>query len=177
MKYIALLRGINVGGNKKVPMADLKKTFEILGFTNVKTLLNSGNVIFVSKETNVNSLKQQIEQRLEKTFGFVIPVIIRTHKEIQDLVVSDPFMSISATPEARLYITFLSEKSKNNLKLPYESENKDARILQVSNLEICSVVVLSPAKGTLDLMSFIEKEFGKNVTTRNWNTVVKLANL
>jgi len=76
-----------------------------------------------------------------------------------------------------LYVTFLSETSDTSLEIPYESPEKDLRILRASNHEICSVLILSQKRGTVDLMSFIEKEFGKNVTTRNWNTVKKLAAL
>jgi len=158
-------------------MSDLKKALESLGFNDIKTLLNSGNVVFMAKETTLSLLTQQIEKTLAKTFGFTVPVLIRTKKEIQELVDSQPFKAITVTPETRLYMTFLSEKPKSALKIPYESENKGFRILRVSDHEICSAVIPSPTNGTLDMMSFLEKEFGKNVTTRNWNTVVKLAAL
>jgi uncharacterized protein (DUF1697 family) len=177
MKYIAFLRGINVGGNKKVPMGDLKKMFEASGFTDVKTLLNSGNVVFSSDETEISAIKNSIEQSLIKKFGFAIPVIVRSQEKIKQLVEDSPFKHIEVTKDVRLYVTFLAETPKTSLKIPYESEDKALRILRVSNSEVCSLVVLSAIKGTLDLMGFIEKEFGKNVTTRNWNTVVKLVEL
>jgi len=177
MKYVALLRGINVGGNKKVPMTDLKKVFEELGFTDVKTLLNSGNVVFSTNKTEVSDLKKTIEQSLVKMFGFEIPVIVRPQEEMKRLVDENPFKTIEITPDIRLYVTFLAEAPSSHLKIPYESVTKDLRILAVTDSEVCSMVVLSRIKGTLDLMGFIEKEFGKNVTTRNWNTVVKLAKL
>jgi uncharacterized protein (DUF1697 family) len=177
MKYIAFLRGINVGGNKKVPMIDLKKSLESFDLTDVKTLLNSGNVVFETQEKEASLITQQIQQKLEKDFGFKIPVIIRTSEELQFLVATDPFRNITITPETRLYVTFSSEETKGNLKIPYESSEKDFGILQVSNANICSFLILSPKRGTIDLMRFIEKEFGKKVTTRNWNTVVKLASL
>lgn len=171
------LRGINVGAKTKVPMRDLKKALEDLGFTDVKTLLNSGNVVFSSTKKGLEVLTQQIEQKLENVFKFKIRVMVRTSDEIHSLVVSEPFKNIPVTPETRLYITFRADEAKSNLKIPYESPEKDFRILAVSKEEICSVLILSPKSGTVDLMSFIEKEFGKNVTTRNWNTVVKLAGL
>ena len=177
MTYIALLRGINVGGNKKVPMADLKKAFEALNFTNVKTLLNSGNVFFSSNETNVSKVTSSISNQLESKFGWTIPVIVRPQEEIKQLVDKNPFKDITITPETRLYVTFALDLSKSNLLIPYESEEKDFRILLVSNHEICSTLILSPQRGTVDLMSFIEKHFGKDVTTRNWNTIIKLAAL
>ncbi len=177
MNYLALLRGINVGGNTKVPMVDLKKAFEELGFTNVKTLMNSGNVLFSCNETDVSILEKSISQQLEKIFGWAISVIVRPQTEIKQLVEDNPFANIKVTPETRLYVTFLSKTPDTSLRIPYESPEKDLRILRISNHEICSVLILSQKRGTVDLMSFIEKEFGKNVTTRNWNTVKKLAAL
>ena len=177
MKYLAFLRGINVGGNTKVPMIDLKKAFAELGFMDSKTLLNSGNVVFFSTEKDTRLLRQKIELKLETTFGFAIRTIVRPSDEIKSLVTADPFKTITITPETRLYVTFLSDAPASGLKIPYESPEKDFRILCVSNQAICSVLILSPKRGTVDVMSFIEKEFGRNVTTRSWNTVKKLAAL
>jgi uncharacterized protein (DUF1697 family) len=183
MNYVAFLHGINVGSHK-VPMRDLKKSFESLGLTDVKTLLNSGNVVFSSRDTDILRLTKIIEETLSNTFGFEIPIIIRLQTKIRALVRENPFKNIPVTPETRLYVTFLSEKKANNLKIPYKSQEKDFRILQVSQSEICSVVILTQKTGTLDLMNFLEKKFGsprgevgKYVTTRNWNTIKKLADL
>ncbi len=175
MIYIAFLRGINVGGKRQVKMEDLKKDFESLGFTGVQTLLNSGNVIFSSTETNSTVLTQKIEEKLAKTFGWEIGVILRTSDQIQDLINSDPFKDISITPETRLYVTFLSEKPRSNLKIPHDPPDKSFRIIHLTDSEVCSVVLLSTDKNTTDLMKFLEKEFGKKVTTRNWNTIIKIA--
>jgi uncharacterized protein (DUF1697 family) len=158
-------------------MAELKKVFESLGFTNVKTLLNSGNVVFSSTEKDVRLLKTSLEQKFEDVFTFSSQIIVCRSDEIQTLVQSDPFKHLILTPETRLYVTFLVDEPKSTLKIPYESEENDFGILQVSKKAICSFLILSPKRGSLDLMSFIEKEFGKNVTTRNWNTVKKLAAL
>jgi len=177
MNYVALLRGVNVGGNTKVPMTDLKKTFELLGFTDVRTVLNSGNVVFTAKEDEISLVAQQIEEKLEKTFGFSIRVMVRIKDEVKSLVDSDPFRKVIITPETRLYVTFFSKEPKMNLQIPYESPEKNFSILQVSNHEICSVLILSSKRGTVDLMSFIGKNYGKNITTRNWNTVRKLSDL
>jgi uncharacterized protein (DUF1697 family) len=177
IKYVALLRGINVGGNKKVPMAELKKAFELLGFIDVKTLLNSGNVVFDSQETDIDKIKLHIEQKLEDTFGFVIPVMIRTHKQIQDLIDLEPFKIITITPETRLYVTFLTDKPQISREIPYISPDKHFRILQIFQNAVLSVLVLSREFNTTNLMAVWEKELGKNITTRNWNTIVKLSKL
>lgn len=86
MTYVALLRGINVGGNNKVDMKQLKMVFEELGFTNVKTYINSGNVIFQTKSQAKEKLTQSLEKAIEKEFGFSVKVVIRTFKEIKQVV-------------------------------------------------------------------------------------------
>ncbi len=174
--YTAFLRGINVGGHKIIKMEELREAFEELKFKNVRTLLASGNVIFQSEEKNLTILTQKIEQQLAKRFGHEIGVIIRSSEEIKSLINSDPFKGVVITPNTRLYITFLSEKSKNNLIVPYESPNKDYKVLRITDGEVFSVLTLLPDVNTTDLMKFLEKEFGKKITTRNLNTIAKIAN-
>lgn len=168
-RYVAFLRGINVGGNKKVEMTKLQKMLEAMGCANVKTVLNSGNVAFDADRADALLL----ERELEKTFGFAIPVILRTKTQLQTLAQADPFRGIAVTKDIRLYITFLGEKPESTMKT-YESAQKDFRILSVTSGEIVSVLDLSKGRGSVDAMAIVEKEFGKNVTTRNWNTVQKL---
>jgi uncharacterized protein (DUF1697 family) len=102
---------------------------------------------------------------------------VRSQKDIQDMVSENPFQNSNVTPETRLYVTFLSDTSRSSLKIPYESPEKNFKILQVSNNAIFSILLLSEKYNTTDAMKVLEKEFGKNVTTRNWNTVVKLTAL
>jgi uncharacterized protein (DUF1697 family) len=109
-KYVALLRGINVGGNKKVPMAEMKKVFEKIGLKNVKTLLASGNAVFESETENTGELIAKISAALEKKFRFTIPLLLRTFSEIEKLIALDPFKGIKVTPQIRLYATFLSQR-------------------------------------------------------------------
>ena len=174
-KYAAFLRGINVGGNKPVPMERLKKAFESLGFRNVRTLLASGNVLFEAPSPNAPPLVKKIERKLKRTFGHEIGTIIRPVGELQDLADSNPFKGIKVTPRTRLFVTFLSEEPKTSLKIPYESPDKSFRILRLTNGEVCSVLTLGPqwAKN-LRQMNILEKEFGKKITTRNWNTVARV---
>jgi uncharacterized protein (DUF1697 family) len=173
-QYVAFLRGINVGGNKQVPMERLKKAFESLGFQNVRTILATGNVLFDATSASVAALAGKIEDKLKRTFGFEIGTMVRTLKELQALAASNPFKGIQVTPETRLYVTFLAEKPASKLKIPCSTPLKDFQILRVTPTEVCSVVTLSPARRTVDIMAVIEKEFGKRVTTRNWNTVARV---
>ncbi len=171
--YVALLRGINVGGNKKVPMAELKKTLEKLGFKNVRTLLASGNVVFEAASDNTGELLKTITTALEKKFKFSIPVILLPFSGIEKIIELEPFKKIKLTPETRLYVTFLSEKTKSKLPLPYHSPDDSFQILSMNDRAIFSVLDLSKTQ-TPDVMNILEKEFGKNITTRNWNTVEKI---
>src|SRR6266498_3170388 len=173
-KYATFLRGINVGGNVLIKMDALKKSFAALGFKNVKTILASGNVLFESDESDENVLTAKIAEKLKSLMKRDVGVQVRSIEEIQKLADRNPFKKIKVTPETRLYITFLPEKPKSKLKIPYTSPEKDFRILEVTNREICSVVDLNLGRGTIEAMSILEKEFGKNITTRNWNTVAKI---
>ena len=177
IQYAAFLRGINVGGNVLIKMEDLRKTLESIKLKNVKTILASGNVVFEATETNPETLTKTIEQKLAKTFGRHIGVILRTMDEIIALIDANPFKIINVTNDTRLYITFLKEKPSKNagLKIPYESPQKNFRILEMTNNSLVSVLTLLPNIGTVDAMNIIEKTYGKKVTTRNWNTIVKIS--
>jgi len=178
VRYVAFPRGINVGGHKPVKMADLHATFVAMGFHNVKTVLVSGNVIFETPPGaglpgNVLDLAAHIEQRLKQVFGYSIAVALRTVANLQRLVDSDPFKGVAIAPDTRLYVTFLSDPAKSRPDFTYSAPGGDLRIVRVGPGEVCSVLTLSPARGTTDLMALLEKEFGGGVTTRNWNTVGK----
>ena len=174
MKYIAFLRGINVTGHHKVPMAELRKEFTKLGFTNVITLLNSGNVIFESKPGSEESFEQSIAVHLEKVFGFYIPVLIRNANDIIELTDSEPFKNIELTKDIRLYISFMKEKTNVDISIPWSTEDNSFQILEIRNRTIISVVNLTNTQ-TTKAMEILEKFFGKDITTRNWNTVMRIS--
>jgi uncharacterized protein (DUF1697 family) len=176
-RYIVLLRGINVGGHKKIKMADLRAMLTTLGFANVKTVLASGNVGLDADRSDTAALKATIEGGIESTFGFTVSVIVFPREQVETLVKSDPFAGIEVTQDTRLYVTFLPEPPQTTLEIPYESPDADFTILRVTDTEVCSVLTLTPKSRSVDSMNILETEFGKNITTRNWNTVVKLATL
>ena len=173
-RYIALLRGINVGGHHKVPMSALAKEMRELGFENVITLLNSGNVIFDAALGQEEALEEAIANHLEKIFGFPIPVLIRRSEEILDLINNNPFKQIEITQDTRLYISFLKENPEIELRLPWISNDGSYRILELRGKTICSVLDLS-ATQTPKGMDALELLFGKSITTRNWNTINRIA--
>ncbi len=171
--YVALLRGINVGGHHKVPMASLRKEMESLEFNNVVTLLNSGNIIFDSIDTSTAQLEEKIGMHLERVFGFSIPVWVIKGQEITALIQKDPFQKIDVTNNTRLYISFLKESPKLNLDLPWMSGDGSYKIIDIQDRLVCSVLDLS-VNTTISGMDELEKHFGKAITTRNWNTILRL---
>jgi uncharacterized protein (DUF1697 family) len=173
---VAFLRGINVGGHHKVPMAELKATLASMGFSDIKTLLNSGNVVFTTVPTEIAALEAQMAEALEKQFGFPVPVLIRKMEDIQQLVADNPFKNIEVHKDIRLYVTFLRNDAKNKLTLPWTSADGAFHILSSDDKMLLSTVDISKTK-TTDAMKVLDKNFTKDVTTRNWNTLVKIAQL
>lgn len=169
-QFIAFLRGINIGG-RKVFMEDLQKTFEDLGFSDIKTLIASGNVVFATPETNEKVLQQKIEELLEKTFGFTIPVILRRKDEIEKLIEENPFKNIKIEPGTRLQMTLFSDAMKSQESI----KNTEFMIRNIDNRTLAGIVY--PNGKTTNLMTTIDRTFGKYSTTRNWNTILKLATL
>ena len=171
--YVAFLRGINNIGRKTVKMNELKRIFESNGFQNVKTILASGNIVFETPMLETAILITKTEKQLEKKLGYKVDVVLRTLGELQLLVKSNPFNQIKITPRTKLLLTFLSEAPTNRLKIPHKSPDKDFTIIRIIGNEIYSVVNLLPNKRPYRIISFLEKEFGKKITTRNWSTIVK----
>lgn len=172
--YIALLRGINVGGHHKVPMADLRTEMGKMGFRNVKTLLNSGNVIFDATDSGEKELEEKAAAHLESVFGFPIPVLIRNASGITDLLDADPFANIEVTKDIRLYVSFLKNAEYPGLDLPWISEDQSFRIIDIRDRAVCSVLDVSITK-TPKGMDDLGKLFDETMTTRNWNTVRRIA--
>ena len=179
VRHVAFLRGINVGGHKPVKMADLRTAFLAMGFRNVKTVLASGNVLVdwlpeAGLPESAFDLTVHMEQCLRKTFGHSIAVTLRTLRDLQCLVGSDPFEGVAMTPDTRLYVTFVSDARTGGRDFTYAAPEGDLRITRVTSGELCSVLVLSPTRSTTDLMALLERELGSGITTRNWNTIIKM---
>lgn len=171
--YVALLRGINVGGHKIIKMDALRKAFEALKFKNVRTLLASGNVIFEATEADEEALTGRIEKHLEKTFGHEVGVMLRTLASIQKIVDAEPYKGVTINKDTRLYVTFMDPEPKRALPLPYDAPLGDYRILSVAERAVFSVYTVTPGQRLSNSMDVLAK-FGSKMTTRNFNTVLKL---
>ena len=171
--YAAFLRGINVGGNTLIKMEDLRKAFETMGYHNVKTVLASGNVIFEAPRENTKTLSRKVAIGLQQAFGQDIPVIVRSIDDLREIEARQPFKEIETAPETRLFITFISEDAKRkNSSIP--SKHEGFRILEISGGAVYSALEDGTGPGAVPLMSTIEKEFGRQVTTRSWKTIARI---
>jgi uncharacterized protein (DUF1697 family) len=172
--YAAFLRGINVGGKKQIKMEELRNAFQSWSFENVATILASGNIIFDAQLTDPDKVREIITKGIKNKFGFEAGAYIRSIADLKDLASKDPFAGISESEKTIRYITFLDQKQPPKLTIPYHSPGNELRILQMAGREIFSVVTLTPKYGSTDMMTFLEKTFGSDLTTRNWNTVIKI---
>jgi len=107
--YIAMLRGINVGGHKRIKMDRLRSSFEALGFAQVKTYIQSGNVVFKAGKISTSGLSRKIEDKILSDFGFQVSVISRTADEISKTITSNPFLNERGIDPERLHVMFLSD--------------------------------------------------------------------
>ena len=167
-RYAAFLRGVSPM-NAKMP--ELKTAFEAAGFTDVKTLLSSGNVVFTARAASEAALQRKAEAAMTKRAR---PDLPHDHAPGRRAAGDPGVRSLPAfrlPPDAKRIVTFLRDPPPSKLALPIEVDG--ARILAVDGRDIFSAYVPSP-KGPV-FMTLIEKTFGKEVTTRTWDTVTKVA--
>ncbi len=155
--------------NAKMP--DLKAAFEAAGFTDVRTLLSSGNLVFTARPGSEAALQRKAEAAMTTRLGRTFLTIIRSVDELREILGSDPYQPFRLPPAAKRIVTFLRDEPAATLALPPEVDG--ARILAVSGRTVFSAYVSSP-KGPV-FMTLIEKTFGSEVTTRTWDTVAKVA--
>ena len=170
--FVALLRGI-APLNPNMRNEKLRGLFEKLGFSNVRTVISSGNVIFETSSRSVGKLEGKIEKALPEQLGFNSTTIIRSKDQIQQLVDSNPFQGTTHSQKSYLNVTFLKQKTSVELKFPYKVENRAYTLLGVYDGAICSLIDMTSSK-TPDLMIWLEKQFGKEITTRTWKTVERI---
>lgn len=167
-RYVALLRGVSPL-NAKMP--ELARAFEAVGFTGVRTILGSGNVAFDARSASEAALARKCEKAMDAALGRHFATIVRSTQHLRQLVDSDPFAAFRLPKGAKCIVTFLRERPVDAPKLPIERDG--ARILAVREREVLSAYERSD-KGPV-FMALLEKTFGKDVTTRTFDTVRKCA--
>lgn len=172
IQYISLLRGINVGGHRQIKMVDLKGLYESLGLEAVQVILQTGNVLFKSAETDPAKLVRQLEAACEKQFGFHTHIMILTGAELKKIVDESPLTQLEGTEPKWTIVTFLSgrpDSSGTAALLKYEGP--EALFVTDSAVYIYYTEGAGRSKLTNAL---IEKRLNLSATARNWNTVTKM---
>lgn len=167
--WISLLRGINVGGHKKILMADLRTLYESLGFASVRSYIQSGNVVFRTEEDGAPALARTIEDAISDAFGFDVPVILRTAHEMGAVVRDNPFLPEGAEP-SKLHVTFLSGDASPKAVADYATYRVGPDEVRLVGREAYLHCPEGLARTKLT-PTFMDRAFGSACTTRNWRTV------
>jgi uncharacterized protein (DUF1697 family) len=174
---ISFLRGINVGGQKSLPMKDLQVLYESLGFIIVTTYIQSGNLIFkVAPDIAIQELAGKIERQIEAVYRFQVPVIIRTLDEMKMAGSSNPFIGWSGMDPDELHVTFLEQKPEPAIIKTLNGIDFLPDRFEIRNREVYIHCANGYGKTRLS-NTFFEKKLHTKATTRNWNTVLKLIEL
>ena len=171
--YIALLRGINVGGHKKVPMAELRELLSKSGFENVRTYIQSGNIILQSSEVNLSKIESDIQQSIFSHFGFEVPVIANTRKEFQVIFDTCPYSEEQKENSYFIMLSAIPETELLSLVSDITFENEEFVIIND-----CIYFHSSVGYGRTKFnMNSFEKKLKVKATSRNYKTMVKLLSL
>jgi uncharacterized protein (DUF1697 family) len=168
MRYVAFLRGVSP---QNLRMADLRACLEDAGYTNVRTLLSSGNVAFTTGAASVSAVERRLAQAIEKGVGRAFGLTLRSVDHLRGLVDDDPFDGFPVPANAKRVVSFLSEPRSAPATLPVDADG--VRIHGLIGQEVFTSYLPHP-KGPV-FMTLLEKTFGKGITTRTWETVRKCA--
>jgi uncharacterized protein (DUF1697 family) len=155
--------------NAKMP--ELQRSFEDAGFTNVRTVLSSGNVVFDARSSLGTSLERRAESAMQDSMGRTFHTFVRSVESLRGLLGSDPYAAFTVPPNAKRVVSFLRKPNTGKLALPIELDG--AQILCMLDREIFTAY--EPGEKGPVFMRLIEKTFGTEVTTRTWDTVRKCA--
>ena len=172
---ISLLRGINVGGHAKIKMKELAEMYESLGFKNVKTYVQSGNVVF-DAAGEPDKLSKNIESGIKKQFALDVKVMVRTPEEIKRIIKANPFLKRKGIDIIRLHVVFLSAKPEPAIVKDLKVNKKESEEFIIAGSEI--YLYFPKGMGTAMLQpGILEKKLNVAATARNWNSVNALAEM
>lgn len=174
MIYVAMIRGIGPT-NPNMTGAKLAGAFEQMGFSDVAPFLTSGNVLFSSGEKSSAKLERQIESALPGLLDFSRDVFVRSAADLQRIVDAEPFGDLQHQNAGQTYltVTFFKQLPKFDYDFPYQPDGKAFRLVGVHGDALCCIVDTSKGK-TPDLMAWLERQYGKQITTRTYNTITRL---
>ncbi|NYF51415.1 DUF1697 domain-containing protein [Tunturiibacter gelidoferens] len=175
LRYVALMRGINVGGKNMLPMKDLVGFFEAAGCGQVATYIQSGNVVFCADDKVVKRLETVIAMKVEERFGLKVPVVLRTASEMKAVVRGNPFLKAGAAEEM-LHVSFLADCPGKNLVAGLDAMRSPPDEFAVIGREIYMKLVNGAARTKLT-NAYFDSKLQTVSTMRNWRTVLKLAEM
>ena len=174
--YIAMLRGINVGGQKIVSMEKLRASFEKLGFGRVRTYVQSGNVIFEASKASSDIFSKSIEEEILGDFGFSVPLVLRSSDEMKKIDNDNPFLKDRGIDHSKLHVTFLSELPAKAGLGKLDSLNAVPDQFRIKGQEVYLYCPNGYGRTRLSNTTF-EKLLSVQATTRNWKTVKTLVEM
>lgn len=172
MIYICLLRGINVGGNKRIKMADLRNLLDSIGLEKIQTILQSGNVVFESDESERESLAEKIESAIHEKYGFEVIIILRTASEWQSIIDKKPEYDTEVAGNRLALVCLQSIPLPENKIALMEAHDGD-EIIHFLDKELFIHYTNGMGKSKLS-NAVLERKLKIATTARNWNTVLKL---
>jgi uncharacterized protein (DUF1697 family) len=173
--YVALLRGINVGGRTRVGMDDLRRLFVALGHADVKSYVQSGNVLFSSPVEESSRLVGDIQRRIARDLGVTVTVLLRTKDDLARVVANNPFLSRETDP-AKLHVTFLADAPDHERVARLDTPSGGPDEFSLAGREVYLHCPHGYGRTKLN-NAYLERRLGVAATTRNWNTVTKLCDL
>jgi uncharacterized protein (DUF1697 family) len=176
MTHVALLRALNVGGKAVVKMADVRAAFEAAGCREVSTLGAAGNVLFTPGSKDVAAQESKIVAAMSTLMGARTEVCFRQLDHLVDLVAADPFGDLASDESAKCYVTFMDRQPSPKPKLPLVIPKEGIEITGLRGADLF-VVSRPKANGMYGFPNLVVEKLGVRATTRNWNTVIKLASL
>lgn len=174
-RFVALLRGVNVGGHRIIPMEKLRGSCERMGLESVRTYIQSGNIVFES-DARASVLCASISGRIQRDFGFEVPVVIRSERELSRTLKANPFLKEKGIEPSRLYVAFLSEVPRPSLVEALKKMDFGRDRFCHRGAEMYLHYPVSAAKTKLSNLA-LERILEVAATTRNWNTVNKLVEM
>lgn len=173
---VSLLRGINVGGHKKIKMADLRELYASLGFRQVRSLLQTGNVVFETDEADMALVKARLEAGIADRFGFAVPLIMRSPAAFKSVFKRHPFTDAQLAEPRKIAVVFLPEAASAKAVETLRQGNPGREFIQADGSELFVFYTDGQARSKLD-NSRIERALGLPSTARNWNTCNRLMKL
>ena len=175
--YVSILRGINVSGHKKILMADLRGLYEKLGFKNVQSYIQSGNVVFdYAGDQSKHAIAGMIENSIEKEYKFQVPVLVKQVNDLINTIKNNPFTEEAGVDPSRVAVTFLESQptSENLKKLVGVDYPPDRFIIDGENIYIHCPESYGNSKLS---NNFFESKLKVRATSRNWKTINKLVEM